>query len=341
MPRVSSASFRLLAAGLTAIAILALAPLTASGQDRALRLVSTPWTPFTNLPDEPRFALDLVDEALSRIGMRADTAIVSPTDFATLLANGTFDGSAAVWRDQARESVLLYSEPYLQNRLVLVGRRGSDVSAPSFAELTGRRVAIVEGYAYGEAVDEIDGPEFVRTANAQTGLQMLIDGDVDYALVDELVVEYVLRDNGEAAANALVIAMTPILTRSLHFAVRRDLPDAEAIIERFNAQLQVMVADRSYHRLLHLDWIRADIDGDGLAEYIPQSDEQVPDLPERGGYNLFRTSEFETEPETGRRFFIGGTLYTGWAHVPDMYKVKGEDRPDPNRSVIPIFGFTW
>ena len=30
-----------------------------------------------------------------------------------------------------------------------------------------------------------------------------------------------------------------------------------------------MVADRTYHRLLMLDWIRTDVDGDGLGEYVP------------------------------------------------------------------------
>ena len=37
-----------------------------------------------------------------------------------------------------------------------------------------------------------------------------------------------------------------------------------------------MIADRSYHRLLHLDWIRADVDGDGLREYVPHVDQTGP-----------------------------------------------------------------
>ena len=36
---------------------------------RELRLVSTAWPPFTNAPGQPRFALDLVDEALRRVGI--------------------------------------------------------------------------------------------------------------------------------------------------------------------------------------------------------------------------------------------------------------------------------
>ncbi|MCY4597979.1 MAG: transporter substrate-binding domain-containing protein [Bryobacterales bacterium] len=65
------------------------------------------------------------------------------------LLSGDFSGSAAFWKDTERERVLLYSQPYLENRLILVGRQGSDVSANSLADLAGKRIALVAGYAYG------------------------------------------------------------------------------------------------------------------------------------------------------------------------------------------------
>ena len=53
--------------------LLALAALsfTVFAQTTELRLVSTAWSPFTNAPGQPRFALDLVDAALGRIGIKA------------------------------------------------------------------------------------------------------------------------------------------------------------------------------------------------------------------------------------------------------------------------------
>ena len=41
-----------------------------------------------------------------------------------------------------------------------------------------------------------------------------------------------------------------------------------------------MIADRSYHRLLHLDWIRADVDVDSRREYVPHNDHAGPDRAE-------------------------------------------------------------
>src|SRR5262245_38347900 len=117
---------------------LVIAPATTpqvSGQTPQLHLVSTAWPPFTNPAGQPRFALDLVEEALKRIGSSADTAIVAESAFTSSLLSGKFDGSAAAWRDAERETVLLYSDPYLENRLILVGRRGSDVSATKLSDL--------------------------------------------------------------------------------------------------------------------------------------------------------------------------------------------------------------
>ena len=139
-------------------------PIMAAAQDRQLQLVSTAWSPFTNAPGEPRFALDLVGVALERMGINAETVIVDEARLTPSLLSGEFDGSAALWRDAERERVLIYSEPYLENRLILVGRQGSDVSATSLADLAGKRVALVAGYAYGEAVETPDGPIFARTA---------------------------------------------------------------------------------------------------------------------------------------------------------------------------------
>src|SRR3954468_2290703 len=127
-----------------------------------LTLVSTEWPPFTNGTGEPRFALDLVEAALGRIGVTAKTTLVSAAQFTPSLLTGAFDGSAAVWKDAERERVLLFSRPYLENRLVLVGRSGSDVSATKLADLEGKRIAIVEGYSYGDAIENA-GPTFVRS----------------------------------------------------------------------------------------------------------------------------------------------------------------------------------
>jgi ABC-type amino acid transport substrate-binding protein len=95
---------------------------------------------------QPRFALDLVEAALGRIKLTANTTIVEPARFTPALLSNTFDGSGAAWKDAERERALIFSQPYLENRPILVGRKDEDVSAASLTDLKGKRIAIVEGY---------------------------------------------------------------------------------------------------------------------------------------------------------------------------------------------------
>jgi polar amino acid transport system substrate-binding protein len=313
--------------------------LGATAQTTPLLLVSTAWPPFTNAPGQPRFALDLVEAAFGRIGVTAQTTIVSAADYTPSLVGGKFDGSAAAWRDPERERVLMFSQPYLENRLVLVGRYGADVSAKTLANLTGKRLAIVEGYSYGDAIDSA-GPTLVRSSGEEDSLSRLLKGSVDYTLMDELVVQYIVSNYPKESGTRLQIGSTPLVRRELYLAVRRTRPDAESIVTRFNAQLRGMIADRTYHRLLHVDWIRADVNGDGVAEYVPLNDRLGPSEPQRF-YTLFAAPEPLSKTPAKPGFYVGGTIYSDWASVPQSYKAPGAQPPDARRSTASIFKFTW
>jgi polar amino acid transport system substrate-binding protein len=323
------------------VSLIALS-LVASAQTTELRLVSTAWAPFTNPPGQPRFALDLVEAALGRINVKGNTTMVEATQFTSALLSGKFDGSGAAWKDAERERVLLFSQPYLENRLILVARSGSDVSAGKLADLAGKRVAIVEGYAYGEDIDR-SGATLVRSRTEEDSIRQLLDGKVDYTLIDDLVVQYIIKAYPEEARTRLEIGSTPLLVRPLHLAINRSLPDADSIISRFNAQLRGMITDRTYHRMLHVDWIQADVDGDGVPEYVPQSDRAGRAEPQRA-YNLFFTEPDRAttpRPIVKGRFLIGGSIYDGWTAVPDRFKVEDPRRPDPSKAMLGIFRFTW
>jgi polar amino acid transport system substrate-binding protein len=315
-----------------AVAVVAAGP---QAQRQPLKLVSTPWTPFTNESGQPRFALDLVEAALERTGRTARTTIVAPAGFTRELLTGAYDGSAAAWRDEERERVLLFSAPYLENRLVVIGRHGADVSARTLGELAGKRVAVVEGYSYGDAVER-SGPTFVRAGSEEDCLARLLKGDVDYALMDDLVVQYIVNTYPKESAARLQIGSTAVVTRELFLAVRKTLADAPAIVDGFNDQIRRMVADRTYHRLLHVDWIRADVNGDGLEENVPVTDKVGPASPERV-YRLFGKSESASSPG----FYVGGTVYSDWASVPASYREVNPDYPDARRSTASLFKFAW
>ena len=314
-------------------------PVVIAAQSRSLTLVSTSWPPFTDGPGQPRFALDLVEAALGRIHITSRTTIVDSTDFTTKLLSTDFDGSGALWRDATRERVLLYSQPYLENRLVLIGRRGADVSAPSLSALKGKRVAIVAGFSYGDMI-EASGPAWVRTPSEEDSLAQLLKGEADYALIDELVVSYIVSNYPKESESRLQIGSTPLLTRELYLAISRTRPDAQSIVSGFNQQIRNMIKDRTYHRLLHVDWIAADVNGDGILDYVPADDRPGPLAPTHA-YSVFSTTS-STPAQPGRvDFYIGGNIYADWLAVPDAYKRTNPNQPDARRSTASLFKFVW
>jgi polar amino acid transport system substrate-binding protein len=327
----ASAIVLLLSSALSIVTLAQPAPLT---------LVSTAWPPFTNAPGQPRFALDLVEAALQRFGVAAKTTIVPPTQFTPSLLGTQYDGSAAAWRDAERERALIFSDPYLENRLVLVGRHGADVSAKTLSDIKGKRVAIVEGYSYGETIDAT-GPTFVRSRSEEDSLAQLLKSAVDYTLMDALVVHYIVSNYPQESNAKLQIGSATLVRRELYLAIARRRADAESIVSRFNAQLRRMIADRTYHRLLHVDWIKADVDGDGIPEYVPIDDHPGPSEPQHV-YTLFSTplTDAKTQ-EVKSGFYLGGNVYSNWASVPENYKTINPYYPDPRRATGSIFTFRW
>jgi polar amino acid transport system substrate-binding protein len=334
----------------TFIAALAVcvAPMTASAQTlqppskkAALHLGSTPWSPFTNEPGKARLAIDLVHEALKRIGVAAETSIVPDGALTPALLQGKFQGSPALWRDPEREKTLVYSKPYLENRMVLVALKGVDVSAPALPALAGKRVAIVDGYAYGDGLKSAKGPSFVSASTVEQSLEKVLRGEADYALMDDLVVQHVVASYPEQAKARLAIGTEPMLVRTLHFALRRDVIGAQSIVDGFDAEIVKMIADRSYHRLLQFGWIQADADGDGRTEWVPASDAAGTEPPVRR-YEVLTVTAKTASPDPGKlRLYLGGKVYEGWTDVPEKYKVMDKYRSAHGSQMAPLFTIRW
>jgi polar amino acid transport system substrate-binding protein len=305
----------------------------------ALQLGSTPWSPFTNVAGKPRFAIDLVHAALKRLGISAETTIVAEGTLTGALLEGRFAGSPALWRDKGREESLVYSKPYLENRLVLVARKGYDVSAPALPALAGKRIALVDGYAYGDALQTERGPAFVAASTVEESLEKVLAGKADYVLMDALVVQQLLADYPAEVKARLAIGSEPMLVRTLHFALRRNLPWAESVVASFDAELAKMVADHSYHQLLRVGWIQADVDGDGRTELVPATDRAGTDPPVRL-YELVTVNAL-VKAEGPKRFFLGGKVYEEWKDVPERYKVIDKNRTAWGSQVAPMFSFKW
>jgi ABC-type amino acid transport substrate-binding protein len=297
----------------------------ATAQVKKLQLASDIWPPFTNVAGEKAFAIDLVKEALARKDIKIQVEIAQFTNVMNGIKKGEFDGSAALWESDERKQHLVFSAPYLQNQLILVGRKGSDVSAESFPDLNGKRVAVVETYAYG-TFDDKNGISLVYGKSDQENLELLLKNEADYMLVDALLIQYLMKHQKDELSDNLEIGTRPLLRKSLHFAIRKDYPDAAEIIDQFNKEIMEMLAEGTYNRILQINWIRADIDGDGQAELIFEGEQAGEEAP-TGGYDVFLQASTVGTNYDNQHFYIDGNKYPDWQSVPPQYKVSPREEP--------------
>jgi len=310
----------------------------ANAQERRIRLASDVWPPFTDTENSSAFAIDLVKLALNRSGVSIHNEITDFSEVINSIKTGTIDGSAALWKNEEREEYLIFSEPYLHNQLILVGKKGSDVNISSLRELKGKSIGIVGSYAYGSAIDDFVGIDWIMGKNDQDNLTQLLNGEVDYILVDALLIQYLLSSKKEEALQHLEIGKNTLIKRSLHFAVSKDLDDAAAIIQQFNNEIIRMIADGSYNRILHLNWIKADIDGDGTLELVLDG-YRAGNQPPIDSYSVLVADQFSNSSNQKMNYYIGGTYYQNWDNIPQEYKVPPMKEEDLSKIGLVNFRF--
>jgi len=299
--------------------LLVILSIQGSSQTTELILASDVWPPFTNIESKKAFAIDLVTEALNRIDINTKIEIVVSEDILKGINSGDFDGSAALWINEERQKNYLFSIPYLHNQLILVGKKGSNVSALSFSELSGKRIGVIEHYAYGIDKSDAEKINFVRSSDDQQNLERLLSDQIDYMLVDILLIQYLLKFQVNDVSEYLEIGPTPILVKSLHFALNKNVPDAQKIMTLFNDEIQKMIADGSYHKVLELNWIQADLDGDGKMEIILDCQTAGKEAP-RNVYSVHTLPFPDHQVTTEKSYCIAGNYYSCWDNIPQQYK---------------------
>ncbi len=288
-------------------------------QGTTLRLAGEIWPPFINNETQPRFALEIVGEALGRAGYQTEVYLAEPGKEDPAVRARRLDGEIAVWKTDAREEFMLFSKPYLENRLVLAAKAGKNVNVKDLSKLKGRKVAIVGSYGYMKDLAEFKGPEFVIGEDDQQNIVDLIAGKVDYVLIDELVIHHTMEYYGSRGRQILSIGETPYLKQPLHFAIRKDYPDAQAIVEAFNRESRGMIKDGTYNDILKLNWIQADLDEDGELELILDGIQAGPNQP----INPYHVGTV-TEVNLGRTkmaVYVEGRRYQNWDAIPDNYRI--------------------
>ena len=296
----------------------------AFSQNTELNLGADIWPPFTDVKENKSILTVLVQEALYRRDINSNIEFDKWKDVVMNIDAGKLDGSPALWESPERMEKYFFSKPYLYSQLVLVGRKGSDVSATSFNDLEGKKIGVVQDYAYGEFEGK-GKVELVNGKGNQNNLEKLLSEEIDYMLVDALIIQYMLKYQLNDVTAHLAIGQKPLMTKSLHLGLRKDVENAELILKEFDEEIAEMMADGTFNEILELNWVQADIDGDGVVELVLGGDLAGTSAPQNI-YGLMMDDTFR-EKNGPKQYYIDGKMYESWDDIPKSYKL---DLPKDN-----------
>jgi len=307
--------------------------LTLTAQNRELKLVTDAWPPFTDFPGNKSILTTLTQEALYRTGVNSDMTIIEFANVAGEIDKGVYDGCPAYWETEERLAKYHFSKPYMYNQLILVGRKGSAVTARSFTELEGKRIGIVQNYAYGN-FEGREGVEIVEGKSNQHNLENLLSDKIDYMLVDALLIQYMLKYQLNDVTAHLAIGQTPMMVKSLHLAIHKQVEGGAEILKAFDEEITEMRKDGTFNRILEFNWVKADIDGDGNMELVLGGELAGTSAPENI-YGLMMDQTF-MENNSPNRYYIDGKLYESWDDVPKSYKLDLPVDDTPSEKDVPV-----
>lgn len=233
---------------------IALGALFAGGSAQAegtLRMAISDWPPYveTTAPDGG-IAIDLVRTALDRIDY--DIAIVDEPWSRTLegASIGVYDALAAAWYSDRRAAAFLFSKPYLTNQVKFIKRKDNPFQFRTMDDLKGQVIGIVKDYAYDDRFDNARGLTRFVNNHVLENLLLMLQGQIDVTLDDELVLQYEISRYMAGSRNQFEILPNPFATRGLCFAMSRQHPKAKEIVKAFDAEIAEMRTDGTYDRIL-------------------------------------------------------------------------------------------
>lgn len=242
----------------------------------SLSLSNDAWPPYIVEGDEQGTAELLVCQALERSGWSCGVKVDDWDNVLTQAREGAIDGIAAAWYSSDRDSYLLFSKPYLSNRIVSVVNNENPVVIGTSEDLAGLRVALVKDYAYGdEIMAMIANVEVIEAKSSIDALRILSNGDADTALLDELVAR---NESERPGMENLNITDAVLAFRELHFAVSRQHPQAQQIIDDFHRSYEIMLADGSVNDILNVDWLATDFGQTGDLSVVMRSGVSLDNL---------------------------------------------------------------
>ena len=158
-------------------------------------------------------------------------------------------GIGGIYKTASRLAIFDYSQTIFEEKLIVYVRRGTATSFHALSDLYGKRVGVIRGWSYTEALDKAlnDGSIMARASGSdEANFKMLALGRLDAVIAIELAGQHIVQQ----LQLDQVVALQPALSINSTHLVFAKQAKQQALLQRFDQSLEAMRADGSLAELL-------------------------------------------------------------------------------------------
>ena len=222
----------------------------ASAQDTVALMANTS-PPYSDkkLPEQG-LALEIVKHVFSGTQYKPEITIDNWSRAVEGASLGVYDGLAAAWYSDARNDDLLFSEPYLSSRLIILKLRSNPRQYSSLRDLAGGALGVRVDYAYGIDFAAVPDLTLVEENHLIQNLLKLLNGSVDFVIGDRRTIVMQLNEYLSDKMTKFEVLDIPLPEVQRHVAISRERPGYEKVISEFNRSLAAALKDGSLQTII-------------------------------------------------------------------------------------------
>jgi polar amino acid transport system substrate-binding protein len=222
-----------------------------SVQAEKITAVGDPWPPFLD-PNRPNkgIVVEIATAAYATQGYELEMSFVPWARAIAGVRSASSDLLLGTWFTKERTEYLMYSEPYLDNAIKFIKKKGDDFEYSDVESLTGKSVGIVRGYGYGEEFSNAENFKKPEAKNLIINIRKLVAGRINLAIEDELVARSIMAKEDPELLDQVEFSKVDYSTNALHVTSGLANAKHKELIEAFNRGLAEIKASGKYAEIL-------------------------------------------------------------------------------------------
>ncbi len=223
----------------------------AAAQEKVTLIAENDWYPYSAARDgaPEGMAVDLVRAAYQAAGVELELISQPYARCLEEVEAGRQLGCFDTIREPATEArFLFHDQPLFRSAIVIIAPADSTLKDLTVADLKGQRVAITNGYTYGDAFRSDASIRKDVVKNDLAILRVVANKRVAYGIIYDKVMAHLLAEHGgELAGKVKVVGL--LIEPDLYVSFSKKRADAKAAIEALDKGLSLIRANGIYREI--------------------------------------------------------------------------------------------